>query len=214
MVFLPVAGQHLAPLAALTALVVMDLFGPLPNVPRALRDGSPGDVLRLGVGLAVATPLGLLLLSVASPELFRYGVSLAALILLALLIADFRYAGPLSRRMTYGVGALGGLLNGVVGMPGPPAIMLYMASPLPVSAIRANLMLYLILADILLLVAMWLGGGLDQGALVLGVALVVPYTLANIAGAAMFGHGDPRVYRGVAYCLIAGSALAGLPLLD
>ena len=37
MVFLPIAGQILTPFQAVTAMIVMDAIGPLPNVPRALK---------------------------------------------------------------------------------------------------------------------------------------------------------------------------------
>ena len=36
MVFIPIAGQVLSPIATLTVLFVMDLIGPIPNVPLSL----------------------------------------------------------------------------------------------------------------------------------------------------------------------------------
>ena len=138
MIYLPVAGQILSPFAALTTLIVIELTGPLPIVPRALRDGHPADVLRLGVGLVLAMPVGVYTLTLVAPEVFRYGVSIAALLLLLCLISGLRYRGRLTPPMVYGTGAMGGFLAGSVGLPGPPVILLYMASPLPVSAVRAN----------------------------------------------------------------------------
>ena len=76
MIFLPVAGQILSPFEALTVLMVMDLIGPLPNAPRAIRDGHPGDVARLGLGLFIAYPIGIALLAIADPNFFRYAVSI------------------------------------------------------------------------------------------------------------------------------------------
>ncbi|MGR3758259.1 MAG: TSUP family transporter [Tranquillimonas sp.] len=214
MVYLPVAGQWLTPFEALTTLAAMDLVGPLPNVPRALRDGDPPDVLRLAAGLVLALPAGLLTLSLVPAEAFRYAVSLLALGLLAVLAAGLRYHGPMSPRLVLGTGAAGGFLAGTAGMPGPPVILLYMASPLPVSAIRANTLLYLLLADMALLAAMTLGGVLEPGALWLGLVLILPYTLANIVGAALFRPDRARAYRTIAYGIIALSALNGLPLFD
>ena len=79
MVYLPVAGQVLGPFEALTTIIVMELIAPLMHIPRAVRDGHPGDVLRLGVGAAVAVPLGVFVLSIIEPEVFRWGVSIVAL---------------------------------------------------------------------------------------------------------------------------------------
>ena len=47
LVFMPVAGAVVPPFWALVVLVVMDSIGPLPNLPRALRDGSPREVARV-----------------------------------------------------------------------------------------------------------------------------------------------------------------------
>jgi hypothetical protein len=116
--------------------------------------------------------------------------------------------------LIYGTGAFGGFLAGSVGLPGPPIILLYMASTLPIAAIRANTTLYLILADILLLAVLSWNGFLVMGALQLGIAMILPYLLGNWLGALLFRPGYEVVYRRVAYGIIAASALMGLPIWD
>ena len=214
MIYLPVAGQFLSPFEAITTLLVMDLIGPLPNVPRSLRDGDPKDVLRLAVGLAAFVPLGVFVLTLVPPEVFRYSVSLLALGLLAVLITGVRYRGELKRWMIYATGAAGGFLAGSSGLPGPPVILLYMASTKPVEAIRANNMLYLILSDIVMLVVLWSFGELVPGALLTGAAVTVPYLIGNVIGARIFKPGREKVYRRVAYAIIAVSAILGLPIVN
>ncbi len=87
MIYLPFAGSVLPPVWALTTAVVFDLFGPLPNVPRAIKEGEPKVILRLGFGAALTIPLGLYLLSIIEPDLFRWTVAVVSLTLLTLLIA-------------------------------------------------------------------------------------------------------------------------------
>ena len=214
LVYLPVAAQVLTPFEALTTLLVKDLTAPLMHVPRALRDGDPADVARLGLGALIGLPFGVWILAQVPAEVFRWGVSLVALTMLVLLIGGIRYQGRLSPPLVVATGAMGGLLAGCVGLPGPPIILLYMASTLPVSAIRANTMLYLILADILLLAVLWGNGYLVVTALMLGVLMILPYTLGNWAGARLFRPEAERLYRWAAYAIIAGSALIGLPVWD
>ena len=214
MIYLPVAAQVLGPFEALTTLMVKDVIVPLMHVPRALRDGHPKDVLRLGAGALVTVPLGVLVLSLVEPVVFRWAVSLVALALLLMLIAGVRYRGTLTPPLIYATGGLGGFLTGSVGIPGPPVIMLYMASTLPASAVRANNMLYLIVADLILLGVLAWNGFLVASALLLGVLMIVPYSLGNMVGAALFRPGNEKLYRSVAYVVIAGSALIGLPLWD
>ena len=214
MIFLPMAAQVLSPFEVLTVLVIMDLTGPLIHVPRALKDGHPADVVRLGLGAAIAVPLGVRVLSLAEPEVFRWGVSIVALVLLTLLVLAVRYRGVLTKRMMFGTGLLGGFLGGSVGLPGPPVIMLYMASTLPPSAIRANNTLYLILADVLILTVLAVRGFLVASAVAIGIIAIVPYTLGNWIGAKIFRPEAEKAYRLAAYAIIAVSALHGLPVWD
>ncbi|HGG65447.1 MAG TPA: sulfite exporter TauE/SafE family protein [Rhodobacteraceae bacterium] len=214
MVYLPVAGQILTPFQALTTLMVMDLIGPLPNIPAAIRTGHKRDILRLSAGTLVALPLGVLVLGLIAPEVFRYGVSLISLLLLVLLIIGVRYHGALRPPMVYGAGALGGFLAGSVGLPGPPVIMLYMASPNPSEVIRANIMVYLLLCDLMMIGVLHLNGYLQFSAVALGMLLILPYLAGNVLGGWLFRPGQERLYRAIAYFIIAASALNGLPLFD
>ena len=214
MVFMPIAAQFLGPFGALTTMLVMDLVAPLMHVPRAMRDGQPSDVLRLGAGAVFAVPVGVFLLTLIEPVTFRWGVSLTVLVLLVLLVAGVRFRGVLSKRLIYVAGGFGGLLAGSVGLPGPPVIMLYMASTLPVSAVRANLTLYLIVADLILVTVLWYGGFLVVSTLALGVMMIAPYLAGNWAGAIMFRPEAERVYRWVAYVIIVCAAISGLPIWE
>lgn len=214
MIYLPVAGQVLSPFGAITTLIVMDLVAPLPNAPRAWRDGDPGDVARLGVGLVLALPLGIYTLTLVSPDVFRYAVSITAFVLLGCLIGGFRYRGPMTRPLIYGTGGLSGFLGGISGIAGPPVILLYMASASEARTVRANTLLYLILTDIVFLPILAIFGRLEASSLLIGVTMMVPGVLGNMAGAALFRPGYERTYRTVAYGVILLSALSGLPVWD
>ena len=214
MVFLPFAGAVLPPVWALTVMVVMDIIGPLFLAPRTMKTAHLGEVARLAIGSFVAIPAGVAVLIVLPAEVFRYAVSLLALLLLVLLVFGVRYRGELTRPMIYGTGGLGGFLAGAVGLPGPPVIMLYLASQLPVAVTRANLFLFLILADIQLLAVFGFRDVLDYRAMLIGAALAVPYLSAIAVGSWCFNPEKEKSYRAVAYLIIAGSAIMGAPFLD
>lgn len=214
MIYLPVAGQVLGPFEALTTIIVMELFAPLIHVPRALKDGHPPDVLRLSIGALVAVPLGVFVLTLIEPDVFRWSVSFVALCVLALLITGVRYRGELTKPLVYATGAMGGFLGGSVGIPGPPIIVLYMASTLPAKAIRANNTLYLIVADVIMLGVFLVGGVLVVSALALGFLIILPYLIGNWAGAKLFRPEGEVLYRRIAYAIIAVSAVTGMPIWD
>lgn len=212
MIIMPVASSVLSPVGAIVFLTMTELFGPLPNLPHALREGSRADVMRLGIGALIAIPFGVFSLSYMSPDFFGWVVSAVVLLLLVPLISGWRYHGQLTPPLVMGTGALGGFLSGSTGMPGPPVIMLYMASSMPVSVIRANFLLYLLMIDVMMIAVVALFDLLELVPILVGLLLVVPYMLSNIAGAALFRPGAERLFRAVAYLIIAASAILGLPL--
>ncbi|MEM7752260.1 MAG: sulfite exporter TauE/SafE family protein [Pseudomonadota bacterium] len=212
MIYLPFAAQVLTPFAALTTLIVKDLVAPLMHVPRAMRDGQPSDLIWLMAGVIFCVPLGVWVLSQVGGDVFRWGVSLVTLGMLAILILGLRYTGPITRPLTFGAGGIGGFLAGSVGLPGPPVILLYMASTLPAATVRATLTMYLILADIVMLGVLGWNGYIVAAALALGALMIVPYLLGNWLGAALFRPDYETLYRRVAYAIIAGSAILGLPI--
>jgi hypothetical protein len=214
LVYLPIAGQVLDPVAALVVLILVDFVGPIPAIPRALRDGHPRDVLRLGAGALVGLPLGISVLLLLSPEFFRNTVSVLTLLLLAVLVSGLRYRGHVGRPAIYGIGVMGGFLGGAAGLPGPPVILLYMARPLPVEVIRANTLLYLVVNDVLMVGLFWWRGLLTHEPVLLGLAMIPLYLAAVSLGAWLFDPKYATLYRRIAYAIIAASALSGLPLWD
>ncbi len=214
MVYLPVAGQVLPPFVAIATLLMMDLLGPLPNLRRGWGEMHRPDLLRLCAGLLALLPVGIWVLSRADPDLFRYAVSLVSLLLLAALLSGLRYRGALVPPLVYATGGVSGFLMGVSGLPGPPVVLFYMASPLPAAAIRATVLVYLFLTDLAMLPMLALFGQLSGGALLAGLALAAPNLLGNVLGARLFRPERERVYRVVAYGVIALSAVAGLPVWD
>ncbi len=212
MIIMPVAASVLSPVEAILFMTAAELIGPLPNLPDALRQGAPREVGRLMLGVLIGMPLGLWGLSMLSPEGFGWIVSGVVLGLLVLLLAGWRYHGPLGAKLVTATGALGGFMTGFAGIAGPPVILLYMASRRPAAVIRANFLLYLLGIDLMLFAMLAATGQVVWGVLVLGLLAAVPNLIANIIGARLFDPSRERLFRAVAYIVIAASAILGLPL--
>jgi hypothetical protein len=214
MIFMPVAAVYLPPFWALVSLAVIDMIGPLPVLRRAARDAVRAEVVALIAGLLVGLPIGLSLLAGIPVEVFRWSVSASVMVMLVLLLAGWRYRGPRGPVVSTGAGWVAGFMGGAAGLAGPPVILYYLASNLRPEQMRANLMIFFFAFNAAMLILTGLMGRLDPVALVLGALLLVPFTLANLAGAAFFRPGNERVYRAVAYVLIAAAGVLGLPVLD
>lgn len=212
LIYLPIASMFLSPVQALVTLTVMDSIGPLPAIPRAAREADWPDLRKLLLGMVLALPLGLLLLLSIPADVFRYGVSFGALLMLIVLLFGFRFKGRLSAPKVYGVGAASGVLGGSIGLPGPPVIFFYMSSDHPARVIRATTMVFLLCFDFILLGMLGVQGLASLSNVVLGALLTLPLMLGTLLGTWLFRPSYEKAYRGVAYIIIAVSALRGLPI--
>lgn len=210
LIFLPVTAQIVDPVWAIAILIVMDLAGPAPAIPRALKDGHPRDLVRLTISMALTLPVGLAALFLVDPIAFKLAVSLVSLAMLAALISGWRYQGQVTSKMVWATGGASGLLGGAAGIPGPPVILLYMASPHNPRVIRANITAFLFLFDVLMLGVFMSLGKLLGMPLALGLIAMLPNLAGNLLGGWIFNPTHETLYRRVAYAIIAGSALSGL----
>lgn len=212
MIYLPFASAVLDPVAAVMSLVVMDAFGPLPLIPGALRQANRQHLGLLVAGMALLLPVGLMALTRMTPEVYRGVLGVVTLAAVALMMSGWRYSGALRPGVLFGAGAAGGLLGGAAGIPGPPVILVTMASGLRPAQIRATNMVYLMACDLALLGLMWgLGQALISPMLV-GLLALVPYAAGTQIGAWIFNPDKERLYRRVAYVVIGGSAVSALPI--
>lgn len=212
LVFLPLAGIVLDPVTAIATVVLMDMAGPVPVLVRIRHDIHWRDLRRLVTGALVATPLGQFILTYLAPDVFRLTVSSVSLAMLVVLMAGWRYRGLLPPWGVVGTGTVSGFLGGVAGVPGPPVIFVYMASMRPARVIRANISAYLYCFDCLVVIILTLSGQMNVPLVISGLVLTAPNMIGNLVGAALFRPDQERVFRAVAYVLIAAAALAGLPL--
>ncbi|MEO0999173.1 MAG: sulfite exporter TauE/SafE family protein [Pseudomonadota bacterium] len=212
LVYVPLASLVLPPVSVLVTMIVFDAFGPLPLLRRAWRAARPDELWRLVLGAAIGVQIGLWLLTRADPVAFRWAVAVIALLLVGLLMSGWRFSGRLPGAGLLGVGGLSGTLGGFGGLSGPPVILFYLGGPGEAATVRANILLFLVAGNLLSAASFGARGLLGAEALLLGLLLALPYTLATLAGQQLFGRASERTFRGVAYALIAGVAVLSLPL--
>ena len=172
------------------------------------------DLARLVIGMTIVTPFALLLLAKVGADFYRYSVSILSLFLLVLIGLGVRYKGKLNPFVIFSVGGLGGLTGGLTGIPGPPVILLYVASSHPISVIRANNLLFLYFFDVCVVLIFALSGVLTLKIFLLGSILALPNFLGNFIGAKLFDPEKTNQYRMFAYIIIAVAAISGLPVWD
>ncbi len=214
LVYVPLASLVMPPVWVLVAMMIFDVIGPLPLVPRAVRDGKMTEVAILIAGACVGLPAGFYLLTQFDPVVFRWTICITSLVLLGFLASGWRLRRALGAASKAGVGVVAGGLGGVAGAPGPPVILFYLSGPEPPAVIRANNMVFLVLFEVIFLGVIAVTGYLEALPVAIGIILVVPYAIAGWVGQALFNPDRERTYRALAYMVIVVSALTGLPVFD
>lgn len=196
------------PRAIIPPIFILEVAASAHLMVNAWRDVHWQSLRWLVAGCLVGTPAGVYALArVAAAPLT---VTLSAIVLLvALLLAR----GFVLRAMpgpsgTLATGLVSGLLNGSIGIGGPPVVMFFFGSPAGVATGRASMIAYFMFTDVLGLAWQWHEGLLNRDvfarALVYAPALGAGVWLGNRAFAAV----RPECFRYWVLRLLM--ALAGL----
>lgn len=214
LIFVPLASVALGPQGAAPLMLLVEAVAIVALTPAAWRLADRPQVGWLALGALLGTPLGAAILVHADPRSLRWGIAVAILLLLGLLVSGWRLRGRPSLPATLGVGLAGGVLGGVAMVSGPPVMAYLLGQAEPVRQVRASFALYLAAGGLIAGIA-YAQAGLLTAALALPFLVTAPvYGLGIWLGTRMFGLASERTFRLGCYGMIALAALLGLPLWD
>ncbi len=200
----------LAPATVVPALYVLEVVASLMLLPTTWRQAHWPSLRWMLAGCVLGTPVGVAVLAYLSVGATRRLVFAAVFVSALTLWRGFSLPGMPGRGRAAVAGALSGLLNGAVGVSGPPAIVLYFASPAAAGVSRASLSVLFLFTDAMALPAAGAAGLLTAQVLLLTV-LVLPALLAGVwAGKLRFERVQPETFRRTALLLLMGLSAAGL----
>ena len=214
MIFMPVASVVIDPRVAAAAFLVMDDVLTLPMAARAIRICDWRTVLPAFVAAMLTVPLGAAMLATGDTLTLRWGISILVLVLLALLVSGWRYHGKPTLPASLGVGFTSGFLSGISQVAGPPVVAFWMSGPQPAAVIRANLIVYFALASFGALAAYWWNGLFTLDVAKTLVVIMPANAVALYLGSKFFSRSSDKLFRRVAYVMVAIAALGSLPVLD
>jgi hypothetical protein len=111
-------------------------------------------------------------------------------------------------------GAAAGFGGGAVQIAAPPLLIFWLGGPNAAATVRANIMVYFIWSGFLSMAAYAWSGLFTAQTVTLAVLFGIPFAAALAVGANWFRSASDRIYRRVAYIIIAVSALISLPIFD
>ncbi|HDS1733529.1 MULTISPECIES: sulfite exporter TauE/SafE family protein [Pseudomonas] len=201
------------PLAMIVpAMFVLEIAAGVRLLPVIWGKVHWASIRVLVVASVLATPLGAYLLVKIPGEVIK--VVLASLIVLccAVLISGFKLRRMPSALQTAATGAGAGVLNGALGLGGPPVIVFFLGSPLALEAGRASIIAAFLAMDVAALPAFWAMGLFSRESLHLGL-MSLPVLMAGVSVGAIFAKRTSEdLARKIIIAMLLLMALASLAL--
>ncbi len=207
-----ISGLNLVaiPAEVVPLATVLDLVCGINMAPRVWREVHWQGARWLSIGALIGIPLGIALLVALDPDAMRLGISLAILISVLLIARGFSFRRVPGSPLLFLTGGMAGFLSGSGGIPGPPVILLYLSSPLPMATTRATTVALFLLVDTAALIGM-ASQDLVTVQTLLRSAVLVPVSFLGIAiGARLFALARPEQVKIAALWLLAALAIVGI----
>ena len=214
MIYMPLVSAIYDPRIAAVTILLVDLVSATPFAIPEMRRCTWREVGPLSVAMALGLPIGVWLLIVLDPIVLRWGIAIVVLSLVPALASGWRYHGPPRLPLTLGVGLFSGVSAGAVLIAGPPVILYWLGGGSSAKTLRANLMVFFMICDVLLVAIFGYEGLFEARPLALALLLGIPYLVGMGIGSRFFHGASERLYRTIAYAIITLAALVSLPVLD
>jgi uncharacterized membrane protein YfcA len=214
LIYIPMVSAIYEPRIGVVTLLLIDFACGTPFAIREARRCNWSQLLPVTLGAVACIPLGAFALQYADPVWLRWAMAVLVMALLSVLASGWRYKVPPRLPYSLAAGALSGLGAGAVQIAAPPVLIYWLGGTSTAIVIRANLMVYFILLEIVSIGTYWTRGLFATDTIVLALLLGPIFILTMAAGAWMFRDSAEQTYRRVAYLITAISALLALPIFD
>ncbi|MEP1934139.1 MAG: sulfite exporter TauE/SafE family protein [Roseibium sp.] len=214
MIFMPVATSVMLPSTAAASFLLIDSVVTLPLVIRAFRICDWTTVLPAAFGAVISVHFGAWLLANSDVLVLRWMIFGIVVALLSLLMSGWRYHRKPTRRLSFSVGAVSGILGGISQVSAPPVVAFWLSSAREPAIVRANMIIFFALASFGTAAAYIMNGFYTREVFQLMTIAVPTYGIAIYLGSIGFKKASPDIYGKIAYGLIALAAVSSMPALD
>ncbi|WP_420403767.1 TSUP family transporter [Nisaea sp.] len=198
------------PVSVVPLALILDLLAGFTLLPQNYREVHWAGIRQLVLGSVIGVPAGFACLLLVEPEPMKIAIYLGILVSVLLIARGFRLASVPGNGMLAGTGVVSGFMSGAAGVPGPPMVLLYLSSPLPVSITRATGIAFFIATDILALALAAYKGLIDADMLIRSAALVPVMAAGTAIGHRLFGVTRPDLVKRAAILLLGLLAIVGI----
>lgn len=195
MVFTAPMALLAGPRQAVVVALALEAFAALHMLPEALREGHLRVTAPLCVAACLTAPIGGYLLTELDPQLLSRFIAATVLVLAAVMLHGFRYAGRPRLTTSVILGAVSGTLASATSVGAPPVILYLLSGPDSAAVTRANLTVFIVVLAAAALAVLLYRGVLDTSSGLLALVLAPCFFAGVWLGSRVFPHIDERRFR-------------------
>ncbi|MEM7710553.1 MAG: sulfite exporter TauE/SafE family protein [Pseudomonadota bacterium] len=212
LIFMPVAARVSSPEIAVAAFSVAAIGSAITMLPKTWPACDKRATVPMILAASATMPLGVMALTRLPETALRWAICALVALTLAAIIAGWKLRLSDAPGPRLGIGAAAGLMGGSTGLLGPVVILIALSGGDNAAQMRANLATFLTTVTLILLPSLWWQGVLPAPVFWLGLILTPVYMAGTLLGQRLFRPQAERLYRSLAYAVVAGAVLLGLPI--
>jgi uncharacterized membrane protein YfcA len=203
----PLISLVIEPKVAVASTILLQVMVGVPDLIRLRGSYDRVEVARLSLGALLGMPFGIAALACLNANATRLAIAAISLAGLGLMVVQPPRRLGSRPGISYATGALSGLFGSLAAMPGPPAVVYFVAIGASPPRARASMLIYFFLSALMALPGLALAGAIDGSTLLLSLAFLPFLLVGTLVGGRIFRLLHPRHYRAITLAVMALAAV-------
>ena len=191
-------------------ILILEVFISIFMIPYIWSKIDWSFVLKLLIGIAIGSPIGLYLLKYLSPETTHLYVCLIIIFFSILLMKGYSNKNINNDQAKIFTGIISGTLNGLTTLGGMPVALFLLVTNIQPAVIRGSLAALFFLTDIYAFILSFFGGIVDMTTIYRTIPLIIVLPLGVFIGNKFFIKSKEQQYRKVVFYFLIIISIIGI----
>ncbi len=208
MVSMPLLAFLFGPVEALAIMIIGALFLTVNLFPGAARKADWQIMKPLLIATVICVPIGSWFLFFLDPDLVRRIIGIIIMSASLLILFGWRYRGPQGTGPAAVTGVISGLINGFVGLGGPPTVIYLMALDKPAEMQRACILVVMAMVSLVIVISIAVGGGFTLETVYRGLITTPLQWAGGALGAWLFLKIPVEIFKKITLVALVGLGIS------
>ena len=191
-------------------ILILEVFISIFMIPYIWNKIDWSFVLKLLIGIAVGSPIGLYLLKYLSPETTHLYVCLIIIFFSVLLMKGYTNRNINNDQSKIFTGVISGTLNGLTTLGGMPVALFLLVTSIQPAVIRGSLAALFFLTDVYAFILSFFGGIVDMITIYRTLPLIIILPIGVFIGNNFFIKSKEQLYRKVVFYFLIVISIFGI----